>query len=144
MNDIREQLKEAEQLIIEIKKDLFEAIEILSKCYFTGMPEGKRHRIHAIRSAWLHDKKRDFLLFPGYILIKAATALVDGSTVTGIKPGGRIVKNAFYRECNSQVMNIIDDLIKREDIYELMRWRKTVKDLGLLLTVDKMDLIIRI
>lgn len=139
MNEIREQLEEAEQLARSSKEDLFEAIEILSKVYFNGMEKWRSSRIASARFHWLKDERRNFLLFPKFILIQSANAMIDGTTVTGAGPGSRYIKSSFYRECNSQVMNVIDDLIEQNAVYELIYWRKIAKDLGLLLTLDKIE-----
>ena len=91
---------------------------------------------------WRTDKKRKFLYFPATILAAASEKLIDnkdtlrknGRTYSGKEP--RIL---FHSECLIMVIKIIDDLIENNEYIGLIQWREVAKNVGLILTVDRID-----
>ena len=123
------------------KQDLYDAIDILSAVYFNG--RNKHTLVKQTRCYWLKDKKRKFLTYPRAILIKAAKAIINGTTISGVKPNKKFVRVDFYRECNAIIMSKAHKLIKfpcsSEAKDTLIRWAGIAKNAGLLLTVDKIN-----
>ena len=123
------------------KQDLYDAIDILSAVYFNG--KNKHNLVKQTRYYWLKDKKRKFLTYPSAILIKAAKAIINGSTISGVQPNKKFVRVDYYRECNAIIMSEANKLIKfpysSEAKEGLLRWAGIAKIAGLLLTVDKIN-----
>ena len=123
------------------KQDLYDAIDILSAVYFNG--KHKHNLVQQTKRFWLADKKRKFLTYPRPILIKAAEAIINGSTISGVQPNKKFVRVDYYRECNAIIMSEAHKLIKfpcsSEAKEGLIRWAGIAKNAGLLLTVDKIN-----
>jgi len=126
---------------VATKQDLYDAIDILAAVYFNG--KHKHTLVKQTRYYWLKDKKRKFLTYPRAILIKAAKAIINGTTISGVQPNKKFVRVDYYRECNAIIMSESNKLIKfpcsSEAKDALIRWARIAKNAGLLLTVDKIN-----
>jgi len=142
-NGISEELDQAEKLIKATKKELYTVIDSL---YHAGYFKVSNKRARgATKYKWKSDERRKFLDYPMFILLRALKVMVEnkdnlyskGRLLSGKEPRAR-----FSAECNKQVMDEVDRLIaikNMESTKQLKKWRPIVKDLGLLLTVDKID-----
>jgi len=126
---------------VATKQDLYDAIDILAAVYFNG--KHKHNLVKQTKRYWLADKKRKFLTYPRAILIKAAEAIINGSTISRVQPNKKFVRVDYYRECNAIIMSKAHKLIKfpcsSEAKDALIRWSGIAKNARLLLTVDKIN-----